>query len=180
MQSPTELQTWLSTKTLKAKEKSWHLEVLLREGSLNATTLLESLHTAPDALKAIAVEALEAFTRTHADGLSEDAVLMLLDMPASAHPRLKLESARVLANVAAMHAPHMDAALPALLENALDPGTVTRWSAATALCAIVRARSDMQQEWIVRLDRLQQQESQESIRKIYLKTLKALAKPKRL
>ncbi|MBX7181703.1 MAG: hypothetical protein K1X82_06305 [Bacteroidia bacterium] len=87
-------------------------------------------------------------------------------------PRIKWESAKVIANTAQNFVNQLDKAIVNLLDNAEHTGTVVRWSAATALIAIAALKTKHHNNLIPALEALCLKEEKGSIQKIYKKGLK--------
>lgn len=65
-------------------------------------------------------------------------------------------------------------AVPKLLDNTKDKGTVVRWSAAFALTEIAKYNSKKQKELIAKLQNIIKTEQNNGVKNVYLKTLKTL------
>jgi HEAT repeat protein len=91
-------------------------------------------------------------------------------------PRVKWEIARVIANVSRVPSNELARAIPKLLRNAEDSGTVVRWSAAFALTEIAKHNPDLTKELIPKFSKIAKKEHNGGVKKIYLKALKNLTK----
>jgi len=99
----------------------------------------------------------------------------VIDCISDKAPRVKWEAATVVGNSAAALPFEAAAAVPALITNASNSGTVVRWSAAFALTSIARANPEIRTELIPFLKSQAAAEQNNGVRKIYEKALKFLA-----
>jgi HEAT repeat protein len=91
-------------------------------------------------------------------------------------PRMKWETSRIVANVSGIAPEKAANAIPKLLMNTQDKGTVVRWSAAFALTEILRNNSNCRKEIVPKLTEIANSEQNNGVKKIYLKTLKTIGK----
>lgn len=161
----------LRDKSLKPKEKTELLCNWLLEGKLAPEALLEFASSAKDPAKATCIEALE-FALQKNDKLVGDAEFRFVtEALTSTAPRVKWESAKVIARVAAHHQSDLEPAITNLLVNTEHEGTVVRWSAATALGAILLLKTNHNDRLRPALETLRDREEKDSIRKIYAAAL---------
>jgi HEAT repeat protein len=168
------LSELLSDKTIKAKEKVESLALALLERRVGMDELVTAANGAKDAVKATCIEALESATKQQ-PGIADEASLeFVIRSLTDKAPRVKWESAKVIANVAHRF-PHLpETAVVNLLINAEHEGTVVRWSAATALGEIVQlpGYTEMLKP---ALETIASREEKNSIRKVLLDALKKCA-----
>ena len=81
------------------------------------------------------------------------------------------------ANIARGSPAKASKAIPKLLLNAKDSGTVIRWSAAVALTEIAKSDSKLRKSLVRRFAEIAKKEKNSGVRNVYLKALKQLAKP---
>ena len=86
-------------------------------------------------------------------------------------PRVKWEAGRIIGNVAQIFPDKIKEAIPKLLENTKDKGTVVRWSAAFALTEIAKSNLEMQKELISEFRKISEKENNNGVKNIYLKYL---------
>jgi hypothetical protein len=91
-------------------------------------------------------------------------------------PRVKWEASEILGNVAAEFPEAVADAIPALLKNSQDEGTVIKWSAAYGLTEIAKANPKARSKLVRFFAQSLETEENNAVRKIYEKTLKALEK----
>lgn len=162
----------LLDKTLKAKEKTLALSGLLLQKKLSPDELTDYAAKAKDPIKATCIEALEYATTKDPALLTQKAFRFVCRELGAKAPRVKWESARVIANTAHLFPSELGDAVKGLLINSEDDGTVVRWSAAQGLCAIFQVDSSYKKKLRGVIEAIISREEQNSIRKIYLATLK--------
>jgi HEAT repeat protein len=91
-------------------------------------------------------------------------------------PRVKWESSRVVANMAPKFPQEAAGAIPMLLANTRDKGTVVRWSAAFALGEIMKHNDKERKSLLARVDAILKKEQNSGVRNVYLKAMKAVGK----
>ena len=164
----------LRDKALKPKEKTELLSKWVLEGKITPGLLVEFASAARASDKATCIEALE-FALQKNDMLLGDAEFRFVtEALTSTAPRVKWESAKVIARVAAHHQSDLEPAITNLLVNAEHEGTVVRWSAATALGAILLLKTNHNDRLRPALETLLDREEKDSIRKIYAAALRKL------
>lgn len=162
----------LRDKALKPKEKTELLSKWVLEGKITPGVLVEFASAARASDKATCTEALE-FALQKNDMLLGDAEFRFVtEALTSTAPRVKWESAKVIARVAAHHQSDLEPAITNLLVNAEHEGTVVRWSAATALGAILLLKTNHNDRLRPALESLRESEEKDSIRKIYAAALR--------
>jgi HEAT repeat protein len=87
-------------------------------------------------------------------------------------PRVRWESARILANLAPTYPREVGAAIPDLMRNTTDEGTVVRWSAAFALTEIANADPGAASKLRPEFERIVSEEENKGVRRIYERYLK--------
>ena len=140
-----------------------------------ANELVSYAQSSKDTVKSICLEALEFASREKPEIVNRSVFDFAVQSLKSDAPAVKRESARVIANTAHLYPRDLSPALPALLENAVHPGTVVRWSAATALAALIEIKCVEQKKAILAAQKLLEHEEKGSIQRIYSKALKRIA-----
>jgi HEAT repeat protein len=137
--------------------------------------IFDALDAGNDKEKGVCLEVLEAVTREHPDWFANrlPAVIKFIDHKA---PRVKWESSRVVANMAPEFPQEAAEAIPKLVANTSDKGTVVRWSAAFALGEILKHNEKERKSLLARVDALLKKEQNNGVRNVYLKAMKALKK----
>lgn len=93
-------------------------------------------------------------------------------------PRIKWEAARIIANLAEKYAGKTEKAIPGLLKNTSDKGTVVRWSVAFALGEIAKNNQKAAKSLAPKMKELAKKETNNGVKNVYLKVLKILEKKK--
>ncbi len=93
-------------------------------------------------------------------------------------PRVKWECARIIANSALKFSDKAVKAIPVLLKNAKDKGTVVRWSVAFALGEIAKSNSNAERILLPRMKEFIKKETNNGVKNVYLKALKVLGNKK--
>ena len=161
------LQEVLSDVFLSTKEKTETISKALLEAQLDAAHLIAFAATSKDPIKATCIEAVE-FATHQVPGIANKAVLDFVTKELSAKaPRVKWESAKVIAHIAPIFPEHLSDAVNALLVNTEHSGTVVRWSAATALGEILKLNLPRFNALRPALEVVCEREEKNSIKKIY-------------
>ncbi len=163
---------------IKPKEKTEILSTLILENQISVDQLTDLARNAKEPVRATCIEALEHVTLANPGMLTETAFDFVVKCLADKAPRVKWESARVVGNTAALFLAKLDQAVKNLLNNTEHPGTVVRWSAAFALGAIIRLKTERNRDLVPACEAIIEMEEKNSIKKIYLEAIrKSAAKP---
>jgi hypothetical protein len=164
----------LQNKELKAKVKSILISQLLADREITVSEWLTAAANAKDPDKAICLEALELTTKATPQIVEMVTIKFVISCLSAKAPRVKLEAARVIANCIRLFSgiDLMESTADGLLANTTHPGTVVRWSAATALAEVAKLPESEALGLRVKLSSLAGSEDNNSIRKIYEKALK--------
>ena len=103
---------------------------------------------AKDPAKATCIEAMEFATKVNPGIATVECLEFMIASLTAKAPRVKWESAKVIANIAHMFPDKLDNAVNNLLLNSEHAGTVVRWSAAVALAAIIKMKYKKNKELI--------------------------------
>lgn len=168
------IEALFKDKGLKPKARTEQLCQLLLQQQMAVPDLIAFARSAGDSPKATCIEALEFATRQD-PALADTAVWELACTSlASKAPRVKWESAKVIGNIAHRFPQQVDEAIVPLLNNAEHTGTVVRWSAAFALCAILRLKTKRNKELVPAIEAILASETNNAVRKQYQAALKAI------
>jgi len=91
-------------------------------------------------------------------------------------PKVKWETARVVGNVARKFPEKVSKAVPKILSNTKDSGTVTRWCAAYALTEIAKNNLKSRNELLPKILEIVKKEKNNGVKNVYLKALKIIKK----
>ena len=156
----------------KPKEKTGIMSGWILDHPGYLDTVLEYAAGARDPVKATCIEAIESATKARPDIATKDCFAFAAAHLSAKAPRIKWESAKVIANTAHLYPNEIKKILPALLTNTEHNGTVVRWSAAFALAAILKAGGSVNKELVPAVETICRNEEKNSIRKIYIQALK--------
>ena len=115
---------------------------------------------------------LEFATKSDPKLASLDCLKLVAEMLLDKAPRVRWESAKVIANIAHLYPNKLDNAVGNLLTNSEYPGTVVRWSAALALGEIVKLKNKRNKDLIPAVEAIIRREPDAAIKKIYQAALK--------
>lgn len=166
----------LSDKSIRPKEKTEKLSVMILDGDLPVAALIDFAAAAKDPVKATCIEAMEYATSRQPE-IANGAMLQFATEGLSAKaPRIKWESAKLTGNIAHLFPDELDTAITHLLDNTTHNGTVVRWSAAFALGEIAKLNTKHNRTLLPALENIAAAEEKNSIKKIYLAAFKKLAR----
>jgi len=170
------LENILNDKILKAKVKTENISRGVLDGKINIDDLLKTAAAAKDPNKATCIEALEFATKTNPGIATKKCFKFVTETLSAKAPRVKWESAKVIANVAHLYQKDLDEAITNLLINTEHEGTVVRWSSAVALGEIIKLKTKHNKDLVPAIQQICENEKQNSIKKIYLKALAQIKK----
>jgi HEAT repeat protein len=162
----------------KPKEKTAILSGALKNDNKIINELIAYFPTAPIAERGLCIEAISEITKEDpkfADCCLEFVVAQINDKA----PRVKWEAATVVANAAVLFPERVAKAIPALIKNTEDEGTVVRWSAAKGLTEIAKNYPESQKKLLGMFAKIIEVEDNNGVKNIYVKALKAIEKDKR-
>ena len=131
---------------------------------------------ANDKYTATIIESLEYATKAKAEILNEKGFAFAIESLKSDAPRVKWESAKLIANTAHLFPILMKKAVSNLLQNTEHPGTVVRWSAAGALSKIIQCKTPLNKTLVPAIEAIEKREEDKAIKKIYQQGLKKIIK----
>ena len=162
----------LNNKNIKPKLKTETLCHWLLDKTISTNQLIQFATKSKDALKATCIEAIEFATKQQSEILNTtDFDFVLLGLEAKA-PRIKWESAKVIANTIHLFPEKTHLTIHHLLPNTQHSGTVVRWSAAMALAEIIKLKTPINKTLIPIVNTILKREEKNSIKKIYVSALK--------
>lgn len=164
----------VADKGTKPKEKTLQISNALIDGNLSCLELLDFAKKSKDPIKATCVEAIEFATQTNPSLVDSKTFEIVISFLSEKAPRIKWESAKVIGNTAHLFPKKLDEAVNGLLINSEHIGTVVRWSTAFALGQIVKLNSSLNKELIPAIHSILNREEKNSIKKIYLASLKKI------
>jgi hypothetical protein len=158
---------------LMPKEKVVRLADEIKKSGIPLSEIINYYERGSTAEKGSCIEAMEFVSEEKPEMISTrlDFVIGQLDHAA---PRVKWESARILGNAAQNDSDRLGKAIPKLLANAKDKGTVVRWSAARALTELAIRDPGHRKKLVPQFKRLLKSENNNGVKKIYLKAISML------
>jgi len=171
-----ELLPFFKDKTIKPSERAGIISRWLIDGSLSCTELIAFAITQKEAVAGSCIEAIEHATLNKTAIVSTQNIEQIIDLLKSDAPRVKWECARTIGNVISGYPDLCNKAVQQLLPNTTHPGTVVRWSAAIALSEVLLMKTEVNGLLLQEIEKILATEEKNSIKNIYLKALKKLAK----
>jgi HEAT repeat protein len=172
-----DIRATLSDKHLKAKDKVDAIAKMLLDRELGVDELIRVAGDSNNKEKGTCIEALEFATRAEPEVASAACLDFVVESLLDEAPRVKWESAKVVANIAQRYPERLCDAVTNLVANSEHPGTVVRWSAARALGEIVKLRTRHNRTLIPVIEAvLKRNDEDKAIIKIYQSAVKK-AKP---
>lgn len=162
-----DISTILSDKSIGSKHRTEVIAQYLTDKLISIDQLEEMASKSKDPVKATCIEAAEFASKDNPEIINETFFRYVSETLTSKAPRVKWESARVIANTAKLFPGILDTAITNLLTNTEHPGTVVRWSSATALVEIIKLKTAHNAELMHAVTAIIEREEKESIRKIY-------------
>lgn len=171
-----QLNELFGDKTIKPKEKTETISNLLLNETLNIDELIDFAVSSKEPVKASCIEAIEYATKLKPEIADINCFYFVINSLSEKSPRVKWESARVIGNIAYKFPKEIEKALPGLLANTENQGTVVRWSSAYALGQIIKCKLSLNNGLIPTINAVCDREEKNSIKKIYLEALKKIQK----
>jgi hypothetical protein len=170
------LEHLLTDKKIKAKEKSVTLRRWLLDGSLSIDEFIASIAKLDHSLKATCIEAIEYATKQNPQIVDANVFAFISQMLLETAPRVKWESARVIANTAHLFPGKLEGCIANLLVNANHNGTVVRWATAFALAEIMKLKTKHNEYLLPEISAICSKEKESSITKKYSDALRKISK----
>lgn len=163
-----------SDKSLKPKARTELLSEMLQQNKIKIDELISFARQAKDPIKATCIEAFEFATKINPFISDKNCWSFVVDSLQSKTPRVKWESARVVANICSNFTKELDTVIVNLLANTEYEGTVVRWSAAMALGELIKLKTKHNKTLIPAVKNIITLEEKNSIKKIYQAALKSV------
>lgn len=160
---------------MKPKEKITLLANELKKDAKLVSELIQYFEKAPASLKGTCIEAIEYITKEDPK-FAKPALKLVFERINDKLPRVRMESARVTANVAKEFPAEAAKAVPGLLINTKDEGTVVRWAAAYALTEVAKYNKDIRKKLVKKFEEITVKENNNGVKNIYIKALKKIEK----
>lgn len=166
------IEAVLADKQLKAKAKVEAISKMLLNAKVTLADVIKVAKAAKDSDKGTCIEAIQFATKAEPELASLDCLKFVTETLLNKAPRVKWESAKVIAAIVHLYPDKLDKAIGNLLTNSEFPGTVVRWSAALALGEIVKLKTKRNKDLIPAVEAIIRREEDNAIKKIYLAALK--------
>ncbi|MEN9684649.1 MAG: hypothetical protein RLZZ28_435 [Bacteroidota bacterium] len=167
----------LNDKTKKAKEKVATISEWLLDRSLLTDELILFAEKAKDPEKATCIEAIEFATRKDPAIADENLFAFVTKTLKENAPRVKWESAKVIANIAYLFEQKLAKAINHLLANTENSGTVVRWASALALGEILKLKTKHNKNLLPAIKTICDREKDKGVKKKYLDAIKKTGLP---
>lgn len=161
-----------SDKTINSKDKTESLAKSVLKKKCNIDDLIDFASAQKDPVKATCIEAIEIVTQSKPELANEKTLDFVIACLSEKAPRIKWESSRVIANTIHLFPKKQKDVISELLINTAHEGTVVRWSTALAFASIIKTDSSESKRIIPGLKIIAEKEEKNSIKKIYLASLK--------
>lgn len=169
-----EIEQILKSKA-KPKEKQGQLVEALRDNKIGLEELICYYKSVKDSEKGTLFSAVTQITQDNPEFI-KDQIDFVISQIAHKAPRVKWESSEIIANIAEKYPEKAALAIPNLIANINNEGTVVRWSTAYALTAIAKHNKKALEELVPLFEKQLEKEENNGVRKIYEKALKSLKK----
>lgn len=123
------------------------------------------------------IESLEYISHDHPEYIEPHFDFILGHLEDKA-PRVKWESARIIANLSGQFSGWTQRAIFVLLKNSQDKGVVVRWSVAFALGEVAKNNQQAAKILFPEIKKLAEKETNNGVKNVYLKVLKVIGKGK--
>ena len=162
---------------IKPKEKITHLANEIKKDKKFVGEIVKHFASAPVGDQGHLIESLEYASQDNPELVAPHLDFVICHLEDKA-PRVKWECARIIANLALKFSDKTEKAIPALLKNTKDKGTVVRWSVAFALGEIAKSNSNAERILLPKMKELIKKETNNGVKNVYFKALKVLEKKK--
>lgn len=168
-----EIEAVLADKGLKAKAKVEAISQMILDGHATVSDVIRTARASKDSEKGTCIEAVQFATKAKPELASLDCLTFVTETLLDKAPRVKWESAKVIAGIAHLYPDKLDNAIGNLLTSAECPGTVVRWSAALALGEIIKLQTKRHNDDLIpAIQAVVGREEDNGIKKIYAAALK--------
>jgi HEAT repeat protein len=170
------IETILKCK-IKPKEKILLLADTLKKNKKMLDELFVYFEKAKDADKGNLLSSITEIVKEEPEFIGNylDTVINCMNHKA---PRVKWESSEIIAHASKAFPQEVEPAIKNLIENTCDEGPVVKWSAAFALTEIGKNNKETRKKLVPLFKEKARNESNNGVKKIYLKALKFIEKEK--
>lgn len=157
----------------KPKELNAFIAKLISEKKPSSKDLADALAQGSDTERGTCLEALEYLTQSKPE-IVKPYITEVINCLEDKAPRVKWETSRVTGNIAKVLPQEAGKAVPGLLKNTTDKGTVVRWSTAFALGEIAKYNAGLRPSLLTKIKEILKKEPNNGVKNVYLKALKAI------
>lgn len=155
----------------KPKEKVDALAKEVEDNRISIKQLIDYFEIGSVSEKGSCIEAIERIARDKPE-IVLSYIDFIIDHINDQAPKVKWETARVIGNLSQKYPSEVVKAVPKLLLNTEDTGTVVRWSAAFALTEIAKNNLKLRKELVPRFKEIAEKEKNNGVKNLYVKALK--------
>lgn len=166
----------LNDKALKRLEKRNVLVAAITNRELDFATISGACESLPEKNLSLLLEAVEEVSRSKEFTLEAAYLELAENYILHANPSCKREASRIVGNLADKFPDKLERAIPALLQNAEEEGTVIRWASAYALSRILLIPHYAKSPLFEQVSDLYSEEKENGVKNQYSKALKKAAK----
>ena len=166
--------TLLTQKGVKKSEAREQLVSAIADDSFSLGEFKSRVGELNDKQIATFLEAVEAVTGKKLKKLSADYLRFAEQYILSDNNSCKREASLIVGNMAAVYPDELKAAIPALLTNTTDSGTVVRWGSAYALARIIVLEHYRNSGLVQTVREIYEAEEESGVKNQYKKALKKL------
>lgn len=159
----------------KPKELNAFIAKLIVEKKPSSKDFADAFASGNDVERGTCIEALEYATQTNPN-IAKPYISSVINCLKDKAPRVKWEASRVIGNVSKVLPEETGEAIPKLLENTTDKGTVVRWSTAFALSEIAKNNNKLRSSLLTKINEILKKEQNNGVKNVYLKALKVINK----
>lgn len=160
---------------LKPKEKVVRFAEELKNGKGSIDELVKYFKDTSDVERGTCLSALAHIVKTNPEFIKNHLDFVFEQINDKA-PRVKWEAGEIVGHVAGEFPDKVVKAIPKLLKNTMNEGTVVKWSAAYALTEIARGNPRTMKELAPIFEKIVDSESNSGVKNVYLKALKVFKK----
>ncbi len=172
---PSKYDNVLLDKTTKPKEKMTLLATMLHSEKTLTSDFFNFFQSATDSERGTCMSALTIIAKEHPKFLVNHIDFIIEQISAKA-PRIKWEASECIAELAPHYPDKVVLAIPRLIKNMGDEGTVARWSTARALTEIAKANPATHLQLLPLFEKTIVKEENNGVRKVYEKAMKSFKK----
>lgn len=159
-------------------EKPKELIVYLSENVKNSPSLfpqlIQILNTGTDSQKGVSADVVEALTKEN-PAIAGPYIDEMIGFISYKAPHVKWAVSEIIGNISKTNS-KAKKAIPNLLANATDKGTVVRWATAYALGEIAKNCPETRSALLPKIDEILRKEENNGVKNVYAKALKSISK----